>query len=169
MKREVAYFSKFGNAAVLAKAIVSMLPVENTKLTDLARSEMSGGADVNFIGFDVNDGPVPLRIMVALDYAEDKVLILFATCWMMPSWNIRAAVERKLQPVLPDSCDYRGLFLCAGQAPESMMDNPEAPFKTHPDNTEIKAAFGNCQKTIGHPSERDIERLQRFVQTVLSM
>lgn len=85
MKREVAYFSKFGNAAVLAKAIVSMLPVENTKLTDLARSEMSGGADVNFIGFDVNDGPVPLRIMVALDYAEDKVLILFATCWMMPS------------------------------------------------------------------------------------
>ena len=169
MKHEDAYFSKFGNAAVLAKAIASMLPVENTKLTDVVQSEMSGGADINFIGFDVNDGPVPLRIMDAFDYAEDKVLILFATCWMMPLEHIRAAVERKLQPFLPDSCDYRGLFLCAGQAPENMIDNLETQFKTHPDNTEIKSAFGNRQKTIGHPSEQDIERPQRFVQTALSM
>lgn len=168
MKCEVAYFSKFGNTAVLANAIASMLPAESTKLTDLAQSEMSGGADVNFVGFDVNDGPLPLRIMDALDCAENRVLILFATCCMVPTEHVKAAVERKVHPFLPDGCDYRGLFLCAGQVPESMADNLEAQLKLQPDDPEIKFAVKNCQKVIGHPDEQDIDNLRNFLETVLS-
>ena len=168
MKFEIAYFSKLGNSAVLAKAIASMLPAEDTKLTDLAHSEMSGGADVNFIGFDVVDGPLPLRVMDALDYAEDRKLVLFATCCMMPTDNVKAAVERKVHPFLPDGCDYRGLFLCAGQALESMVDSLETQLKKHPDDPEIKFAVRNYQTVIGHPDEQDIENLREFLQTVLS-
>ena len=100
----------------------------------------------SWLGLDVNGGPVPLRIMDDFDYAEDKVLI-FSTCWMIPLKKIGAAVERKLQPFLPDRCDHRGLFLCAGQAPENMIGNLETQFKTHPDNVEIKSIFGNCVRS----------------------
>lgn len=33
-----------------------------------AHTEMSGGADINFIGFDIVDGHLPLRVKDALDY-----------------------------------------------------------------------------------------------------
>ena len=66
MKYEDAYFSKFGNAAVLAKAIASMLPVENTKLTDLVQSEMSGGGNINFIGNMLDRGSTPAEIREVL-------------------------------------------------------------------------------------------------------
>lgn len=167
MKYEVAYFSKSGNSTSLAKAIANILPTENTKLTDLAQDEMSGGADFNFIGFDVIDGPIPLRVMDALDHAEDKVLILFATCCMVPSENIKATVERKVQPFIPDDCDYRGLFLCAGHPSESLLRNFEEQIKIQPNNLDIHSALENCQKAIGHPDENDVENLMRFIQSVL--
>lgn len=37
----------------------------------------------SWLGLDVNDGPVPSRIMDDFDYAEDKVLI-FSACRMIP-------------------------------------------------------------------------------------
>lgn len=167
MKFEVAYFSKLGNATVLANAIASLLPAESTRLTDLAQSEMSGGADVNFIGFDINDGPLPLRIMDALDCAENRVLILFATCCKVPTDDIKAAVERKIYPFLPDGCDYRGLFLCAGQPPEKMIKDLEDQIRLYSYDSEIMSAYDNCQKTVGHPNEQDLETLQKFLYTAL--
>ncbi len=168
MKFEIAYFSKFGNSAVLAKAIANMLPAEDTKLVNLAHNEMAGGADVNFIGFDVIDGPVPLRIIDALDLAERKAIILFTTCCMEPSENVKSSIERKVQPFIPDDCDYRGLFLCAGQPSENILENIDTQLKRQPDNLGLRAALENCQKAIGHPNKNDIAMLMKFVQSALA-
>ena len=43
-----------------------MLPVENTKLTDLVQRELSGGAGINFIGNMLDRGSTPAEIREVL-------------------------------------------------------------------------------------------------------
>ena len=54
MKYEISYLSKSGNATILA--------------------ETAGGADISFIGFDVETGTIPLKIMDAVCAVKRKVL-----------------------------------------------------------------------------------------------
>ena len=168
MKYEVSYLSKSGNTTVLAEAIVSMLPPEDTRITDLALEETSGGADVNFIGFDVESDTVPLKIMDALDYAEGKSIALFATCGLIPTEEHKTVIERKIYPFLPDECDYKGLFLCAGQLPKSTASVIEEKLKTQPDNEEMKEYLKRHYQTTGHPNTHDIEDLATFVLSILN-
>lgn len=167
MKYEVVYLSKSGNTAALAQAIADMLPTESTRITDLAQSEASGGADVNFIGFEVNSETIPLKIMDALDYAEGRIVILFGTCSVIPTQDHKAIIERKIQPFLPDDCDYRGIFLCAGQLPEHAAELIKNQHQMQPDNPELNSYLKNHYETIGHPDAQDIENLQRFIQNIL--
>lgn len=169
MKYEIAYLSKTGNSAVLANAIAAMLPGESLRLTDLTQSEMSGGADINFIGFDAVDGPIPLRIMEALDFAEGRVIALFATCFLPASAEVTKAVERRVLPFVPCNCEYKGLFLCTGQATEETFANLEEQLKMQPDNEKIGALLDDCRKTIGHPNEKDLETLRGFIRAALSI
>lgn len=167
MKYEISYLSKSGNTAKLAEAIASMLPPEDTRIADLASGEASGGADISFVGFDVESGTIPLKIMDALDYAEGKTIALFATCGLIPTEEHKAAIERKIAPFLPDECDYRGLFLCAGQLPESTASVVEERLKTQPDNAEMKDYLKRHYQITGHPDAHDIKDLESFVLGVL--
>ena len=74
MKYEISYLSKSGNATILAETIASMLPPEDTRVVDLAKGEAAGGADLSFIGFDVETGTIPLKIMDAVCAVKRKVL-----------------------------------------------------------------------------------------------
>ena len=51
-----------------------MLPPEDTRVVDLAKGEAAGGADISFIGFDVETGTIPLKIMDAVCAVKRKVL-----------------------------------------------------------------------------------------------
>ena len=166
MKYEISYLSKSGNTAKLAEAIASMLPPEDTRIADLASGEASGGADISFVGFDVESGTIPLKIMDALDYAEGKTVVLFATCFFAPTEDERALIERKVAPFLPNECDYRGLFLCAGALPENIFASIKKNISTHPNDTEASALLDRYESAIGHPDAQDIENLEEFVQTI---
>lgn len=167
MKYEISYFSKSGNTAVLANAIAAMLPAESMKITDLAVGEVSVDADFHFIGFDVSGGALPLKVMEALDHAEGTAVALFSTCHLLPTEEHKAAIERKIYPFLPDGCDYKGLFLCAGQFPENAAGVVEEKLKTQPDNAEMKEYLKRHYEIAGHPNAHDIENLKAFVQSVL--
>lgn len=167
MKYEISYLSKSGNTAKLAEAIASMLPPEDTKITDLALGEAAGGADISFVGFDVESGPVPLKVMDALDYAEGKTVALFATCFLEPTQEVYASVERRVAPFLPNECDYKGLFLCAGALPENIFAGIKKNISVHPNDAEASALLERYESAIGHPNAQDIENLEEFVQAIL--
>lgn len=163
MKYEVAYLSQSGNTAVLAEELAEMLSDEDIHLTDLAHGESSPDADVYLIGFGVNRGTVPIKIMDALDAAEGKTILLFVTCGMKPTDAYRTAIERKIAPFLPDACDYRGLFLCAGQFPDAAVQSIERALAQAPDDAQAQALLQQHRQTCGHPNQEDMDALRRFV------
>lgn len=168
MKYEIAYLSNSGNTAVLARAIASMLPADDTHLTDLSLDDVSESADVYFIGFGVNRGMVPMKIMDSLEYADGKTVILFATCGMEPTDAYKSSIERKILPFIPDDCDYKGLFLCAGQFSETVANSIKETLRRQPENAQARALLESYQKTYGHPNSEDLEDLQDFVWEALS-
>lgn len=168
MKYEVAYISQSGNTAALASEIAELLSDEIVHLTDLARDEVSEDADVYFIGFGVNRGTVPMKVIDALEVAEGKRIFLFVTCGMEPTGSYKSSVERKILPFLPDDCNYEGLFLCPGQFPEGVVRNVQEILKRQPDNAQAITIAKNYQQACGHPNSEDFEALREFIWEKLS-
>lgn len=163
VKYEVAYISQSGNTATLAEEIAETISDEEVYLTDLSCDEISEDADVYFIGYGVNRGTVPMKIMDALEVAEGKTILLFVTCGIEPTESYKSSVERKILPFLPDDCDYRGLFLCPGQFPEEVVRNIQEVLRRQPDNAQARSLLEHHQKTYGHPNEEDLEGLREFI------
>jgi flavodoxin len=163
---EVAYLSQSGNTAVLAKAIGEMLPEGSVHITDLACDEPVQGADAYLIGYGVGRGTVPMKILDTLELAEGKTLLLFVTSGLQPTEEYHASVERKVLPFLPDDCDYRGLFLCAGQFPDEIIQKAQAALRQDPNNAQARALLEHHQRTKGHPDGDDLERLRGFLTTL---
>lgn len=168
MKYEIAYLSSSGNTALLARTIAAMFPAEEAQLTDMAREEIFPAADVYFIGFGVNRAAVPLKVMEALEYTGGKRALLFVTCGMEPTDDYKAQIEQKVLPFVPDDCDYRGLYLCAGQFPEEVERSLRETFQQNPDNAQTKRLLENCRKACGHPNGADLDALRFFVREALS-
>lgn len=168
MKYEVAYISASGNTAILAEDIANMLSDEDVRLTDLSCGEVSEDAEVYLFGFGINRGAIPMKIIDALEAVEGKTILLFVTCGMEPTGDYRSSVERKIQPFLPDDCDYRGLFLCAGQFPDEVIQNIREAVKLQPENTQTRSILEHHKKTEGHPNDEDLEKLRDFIWTSLN-
>jgi flavodoxin len=167
MKYEVAYVSNSGNTAALAKELAAMLPQGSVQVRDLAKGDELEEADVYCIGFGVNRGAVPIKIMNALDLLEGKTILLFVTCGMEPTEEYKAAIQHKLQPFLPDDCDYRGLFLCAGQFPDQALQSIRSALEAQPENEQAKSLLEHDKKTRGHPNAQDYAQLRDFLRQAL--
>jgi flavodoxin len=167
MNYEVAYLSHSGNTAILAQEIARLLSDEAVHLTDLSRGEPSQNADVYLVGFGVNRGRVPVKIMDVLESAEGKTILLFVTCGMEPTEAYKASVERKILPFLPDQCNYRGIFLCAGEFPDEVVRNLPELLRQQPDNPQAQLLAQHHQKTSGHPNAEDLAHLQTFLRAKL--
>jgi hypothetical protein len=168
LKYEVAYISKSGNTATLAEAIAEMLPNESVHLTDLAYGEAAEDADVYLLGFGINRGAVPLKIMDSMELAEGKTILLFITCGVEPTAEYQASVERTVLPFLPDDCDYRGMFLCPGQFPDEVVRYLREVLQRQPDNAQAQSLLTQYEKTCGHPNNSDIEHLRVFLSDNLT-
>jgi flavodoxin len=167
MHYEVAYLSNSGNTAALAERIPDLLPGETVHVTDLSQREARANADVYLVGFGVNRGTIPVKIMDALELAEGKTVLLFVTGGVEPTQEYQAAVERKILPFLPDDCDYRGLFLCAGQFPDAVVQNLQEVLRRQPDHAQARSLLEHHQKTLGHPNDSDVEHFRVFLETQL--
>lgn len=162
MKYQVAYANVYGNAEVLASWIMSILPPESAELVNLSYRDISSDADVYLIGFEITQDTIPLNIMDVLEKLEGKTILCFAACGMADSGN-KERVERNLRPFLPDECDYRGLFLCPGQIPTSVIDTIQKVLDENPDNERAKAMLEGFQHSLNHPDMEDFRDLRRFI------
>jgi flavodoxin len=165
---EVAYLSRSGNTAVLAEALAGMFSDEKVHLTDLSQDDAAGDADVYLIGYGVNRGTFPVKIMDTLELAEGKTVLLFCTGGVDPTTEYQKSVERKVLPFLPDECDYRGLFLCAGQFPDEVIQNVQEVLRRDPDNAQARSLLEQAQKARTHPDKNDLANLRKFVREKLS-
>jgi len=169
MKYEVAYISRSGNTEKLAHGIADCLPSEDTFVTDLATEEITDKADVYLIGFGLRNNTIPLKIMDVLEKLEGKIIIFFATAPVIPTEEHTKEVERRLEPFMPDECDYRGLFLCPGQVSEESFNKIRTVLEQNPGNEQAEMVYNIYNSINGHPDENDIADACKFVRKKLEI
>lgn len=69
---EIAYYSLSGNTEKLAYGIAKRLPENQAFLTNLQEEEVTLAADVYLVGFGINNGTVPLKVMERIEPAGRK-------------------------------------------------------------------------------------------------
>lgn len=163
MKYEIAYVSLSGNTEKLAHGIADKFPVSETILTDLSCEELSLTADIYLLGFGVNKGTVPLKIMEALDELHNKTIMFFVTAGMEPELSYRDSVENKITPFLPDDCNYLGMFMCQGKFPDEVLRAARLKLEEEPDNKYAKRIILDDELSNVHPNEKDFENAYNFI------
>ena len=169
MNYQVIYESQSGNTARLAKEIAACLPKEHTKLVDINAQKPTLDADVYCVGFCVHHSICSMRRVELLELLNGKVVLLFATCGMNPTQSYHDVLERNITPFLPDTCDYRGFFLCQGAINQDGFAALKRRFESNRDEETLQRFEEFRIDAHDHPSEKDFENARMFTKHVLSL
>ena len=124
---------------------------------------MSKKADVYLLGFGVNKGIIPLKIIEALEELHGKKIMFFITCGMEPEKQYRDMIESKITPFFPENCDYRGMFMCQGKFPDEVLRAARLKLEEEPDNKYAKRIILDDELSNVHPNEKDFENAYNFI------
>ena len=169
MKYQISYLSPAGNCRKLAEAFEDIL--EDVCIVDLACDDEIDG-QIHLVGFEMNESSfkaIPYEVMELLDQLEEKTVLLFVTCPFKADQGARSQLERTILPFLPDSCDYRGLFLCTGEASQQLISKLQNLSAQKPEDQRASALLESCKASAGHPDEDDIMQACLFVTKELEL
>ena len=169
MRYEIDYLSRSENTKKLADAVEKLFPVRDTEIIDLLHEEPTADADVYVIIFSFNKGTVPLKIMDMLDLLEGKTILFLVTLETNVTSDYQEKKKKKITLFLPADCDYRGVFLCKGAFPESVIAAAEKQLKADPDNEYAHMVSECCHQAKGHPDRIDMENACEFVRSQLQL
>ena len=170
MQYQISYLSPNGHAETIANAFCRMLPGD----TYVANLEDEGAAyaDVQLVGFEMGGtklDAIPFKVLEYLEGLDGKIIFLFATVPFQPNDAVRNKVNNSVIPFLPDECDYRGLYLCAAQPPESLVRELRNLIASQPDNIRAKHWLEQCEKATGCPNGDDLKKGCQFMRHVLEL
>lgn len=166
MNYQIVYLDRYGNAEKLAGEAARCLPAGNTQIINLSQRGIEEGADVYLVGFEADQKAVPYEVIEAMDRMAGKTVLLFLTAGVA-SEESRGAIGRSVLPFLPDGCDFRGMFLCQGRLPDSMLDAMEEAVARNPDSRQARELLNSYRRAKGHPDAGDFAALRRFLQEKL--
>ena len=163
MRISIAFLSESGNTKLLAETAARFLAQRgNVTLTNLAEQPLPD-ADCFILGFGVRRGTFPIRILAELEAAEDKTLILFATAAFGHLPHYKAHLERQLRAFIPESCGYKGLFLCPGELSEEGMAYFESLVSDRSDDRE-NALREIRSGAAGMPDQKNLADFRVFLK-----
>lgn len=168
MQYQISFLSPNGHARCLAEAISKILPAD-TAVMDL-EEECEVYAETQLIGFEMNEvsiRAVPYRIMELLNKLEHHNVILFVTSPFRTNSHVKDLMEHRIEPFLPETCHYLGLYLCTGQASEALLNSLRFHAEKNPEDKQAENALRRCEESIGHPDEEEITKACRFVAEIL--
>ncbi|MGN0563433.1 MAG: flavodoxin family protein [Candidatus Heritagella sp.] len=169
MRYEIDCVSRTGTTRKLAEAVRPLFPAAETRVVDLLTETPNGTADVYVLVFSFNKGTIPLKIMEHLDRLDGKVILSLVTFGGGDSPEFCRYIEQKLMPFLPDSCDYRGTYLCRGAFPETVIAEAQETLQENPDHLYARMVWENSRSSAGHPNGPDQERACTFVRKHLRL
>ena len=170
MRYQISYYSPLGHIETIANSILQILPAD-TFISALEEGN-EPCAQVQLIGFELGGtklDAIPIKVLEYLEQLEDNVIFLFATVPFIPNDMVESRLENNAMPFLPDDCDYRGMYLCAAQPPEILLNDLRAIVSHHPENQRAKHWLERCENAANHPDESDIQKALRFTCHVLEV
>lgn len=170
MNYQISYISPAGHAEVLAETFGRILP-RGTMIVNLEREEAVADAEVHLIGFELtgNSDAIPFAILEYLEQLEDKSILFFVTSPFEPNDKLKDSIERKLLPFLPESCDYRGMFVCYGEVSKEMMRDLRNRLSQQPDNERGQELLHTFNESVGHPDKADARQGCSFIINALEL
>lgn len=169
MKYQIAYISDSGNSEKLALGIAKKFSADEIKIVNLKEDAMTDEAEAYFICFGMNKGAVPYKVLECVELLENKTVIFFVTCGLEPRDNHRVEIGRKILPFLPNSCTFRGVFLCRGEFPESVLTAAEEKIFDNVDNEYARIILEDAQMSCGHPNQTDIDNAYCVIKNNLGL
>lgn len=167
MKYEIVYVSKTGSTEKVASALAEALPRNQCRVVNFDNTKPSDDADVYLIGFGVNKGTCPYRLLAWMEELEGKKIMLFATGGLAAFQGYQRKLEAIVTSFLPEDCEFLGLFLCQGKITqegyaylESCLSDPNAPNSAK----NLQQLYSYSQS---HPDEQDLENACYFLQNIL--
>lgn len=168
MKYEIIYTSKTGSTEKVAYALAKMLPPSQCRIVNIDQEESSDSADVYLIGFGVQKGACPYRLLALLEKLEGKKMLFFATGGLAAFKGYQKKLEASITSFLPDNYVYLGLFLCQGKISQEGYAYLESCLN-HPSDA---AAAQNLKQLYtysqSHPDEQDLQNACAFLKNALS-
>ena len=170
MQYQISYLSPNGHTRKLAESILKILP-EDTAILDL-EEECENRGQLHLIGFEMNEASiraVPYRIMELLNMLEHQDVVLFVTSPFRPDAHVKNVMEHRIEPFIPETCRYRGLYLCIGQASDALLNMVRAEAEKRLDDVQMQERRKRCEQSVGPPDENELLEAQRFVAEILGI
>lgn len=169
MQYQISYYSPLGHAEKMATAFEKMLPPDTLTINLDEESDVCG--EIHMIGLELGSklDAIPYKVLEFLEKLDEKIIFLFATCPIQATESVKERVERALVPFLPEDCDYRGLFMCRGQASGRFVMELENFAQQQPYNEKAKVWLAQCKKSEGHPNREDVRQACSFAAEVLEL
>lgn len=100
---------------------------------------------------------------------DGQRIILFVTSPFRPNAHAKNMKEHRIEPFLPDSCRYSGLYLCVGQASDGLLRTLRIEAEKHPNDEQAALRLSRCEESIGHPDEDELQEARQFVAEILKI
>lgn len=169
MKYQIAYTSDSGNSKKLALGIAQKFFDNEIEIVNLKEEEFTDEAEVYFICFGMNKGAVPYKILECVEKLENKTVMFLVTCGLEPREKHRVEIGRKILPFLPNSCTFRGIFMCRGEFPESVLTAAEEKIFENCENEYARVVLEDAQMSCGHPNQTDIDNAYCVIKNNLGL
>ena len=102
-------------------------------------------------------------------YSKEKTIAFFVTSGFAEADYIQNRLEHDLEAFLPESCDYRGTFLCGGELSDLIVRNAEKALEHDSENAYAKFVLANYEKTKNRPDSGDLAELWSFLIEKMDM
>lgn len=159
---QILYTPGEGNTERMAEEIVKILPGGKWQKEIISLGTEIKAADLYIIGFGIRRNTLPYSVLQMLDQLENKRVAFFASGALGGVEAYKTKIESQILSFLPDSCDYQGLFLCAGSLSQEGM-----AFFREQLNGNDAAMRQILVQTVNHPNAEDMEQLSCFIRQML--
>lgn len=166
MKYMVVYDSRTGNTEKVAMKIFETLPGKSKDIQKV--SDVTGNAEVYFVGFWNNKGACSIEIMEFLSKMHGKRIALFGTCGGEANPVYYNQVVSRVAAFIPEDNFYLGSFLCTGRMPVGVLNHYQNLLQKN-DTPEIRAMIQMYEKAMLHPDQQDFTNAEAFTRKAIEM
>lgn len=168
MKYQVVYYSETGNTEKIAKTIFEEIPSDDKDIQRL-NEYRDKDADVYFLGFWVYHGAPSMEFLDFLSSLEGKSIALFGTCGTGNANQNYEQMERQVKAWLPETCEYKGMFMCQGKMPIAVRKACEQKKLEGKEPCEYcDQLIQNFDRALLRPDKRDLDNVKSFVNKIVT-
>ena len=159
MSYAIVYSSRTGNTELLARAIQSALPAEDS-LYFGGPDAAALAADRLYVGFWTDKGTCDGDTAAFLAQLTNQEVCLFGTAGFGGSAEYFEQIAHRVETLLPAGVTVLGRHLCQGRMPMTVRQR----YAAMEDSPRRAQMLENFDAALSHPDAEDLRQLQNAVQ-----